>query len=199
MNPPSIRAETTALILLAAGHSVRFGDADKLAEVYLGKPLAFHVVTAFEDMPFAHRIAVTLETHLDFSGRGYDVIVNEAPEEGQARSVQLGVAEAARRGAAAVMIVLADMPQVTAAQLYRLIDEADGEQAIVASSDGVKPSPPALFGVAHFDALMRLSGDRGARDLIARGRHVVTSPAELIDIDTPEDLAALRALARPHG
>jgi molybdenum cofactor cytidylyltransferase len=199
MSPPPIRPETTALILLAAGRSVRFGDTDKLAEPYLGKPLAFHAVTAFEDMPFAFRVAVTLETHLDFGGRGYDVIVNDLPEEGQARSVRLGVAEAARRGAAAAMIALADMPRVTAAQLYRLIDDAEGDDAVVASSDGVKPSPPALFGAAHFDALKQLSGDRGARDLIARGRHVVTSPAELIDIDTPEDLAALRALARPHG
>lgn len=199
MNPPTIRAETTALILLAAGRSVRFGNADKLAEHYLGKPLAFHVVTALEDMPFACRIAVTLGTHLDFAGRGYEVIVNDAPGEGQSRSVGLGVSEAARHGASAVLIALADMPRVTAAQLYRLIDEAHDEHAVVASSDGVKPSPPALFGAAHFDALMNLSGDRGARDLIARGRHVVTSPAELIDIDTPEDLAALRALVRPHG
>ncbi len=199
MNLPSIRAETTALILLAAGRSERFGDADKLAEDYLGQPLAFHVVTAFEDMPFACRIAVTLETHLDFGARGYEVIVNDAPGEGQSRSVRLGVSEAARRGASAVLIALADMPRVTAAQLYRLIDEAEDERAVVASSDGVRSSPPALFGAAHFDALMRLSGDRGARDLIARGRHVVTSPAELIDIDTPADLAALRALVRPHG
>jgi len=199
MNPPTIRAETTALILLAAGRSARFGDADKLAADYLGKPLAYHVVTAFEDMPFAMRIAVALETRLDFASRGYDVIVNDAPDEGQSRSVGLGVSEAARRGVSAVLIALADMPRVTAAQLYRLIDEADDERAVVASSDGVKPSPPALFGAAHFDALMSLSGDRGARELIARGRHVVTSPAELIDIDTPEDLAALRALARPHG
>lgn len=199
MNPPTIRAETTALILLAAGRSVRFGDADKLAEDYLGKPLAFHVVTAFEDMPFACRIAVTSATLLNFAARGFDVIVNDSPDEGQARSVRLGIAEAKARGARAAVIALADMPRVTAAQLYRLIDDAVDERAVVASSDGVKPMPPALFGSAQCDALLTLSGDRGARALIARGRHVVTSPAELIDIDTPEDLAALRALAHPHG
>ena len=199
MIPKTIRAETTALILLAAGRSARFGDADKLAADYLGKPLAFHVVTAFEDVPFACRIAVTSATHLDFSGRGYDVIVNDRPGDGQARSVRLGIAEAKARGALAAVIALADMPRVTAAQIHRLIDDADDARGVVASSDGVKPTPPALFGAAHFDALLNLSGDRGARDLIARGHHVVTSPAELIDIDTPEDLAALRALARPHG
>ncbi len=34
-----------------------------------------------------------------------------------------------------------------------------------------------------------------ARDLVRAGRHVVTTPAELIDIDTPEDLDRLRAIA----
>ncbi len=199
MIPKTVKAETTALILLAAGRSARFGDRDKLAEDYLGKPLAFHVVTAFEDVPFACRIAVTSATHLDFASRGYRVIVNDDPGKGQARSVRLGIAEAMARGAAAAVIALADMPRVTAAQIYRLIDDAEDERAVVASSDGVRSSPPALFGAAHFDALMRLSGDRGARDLIARGRHVVTSPAELIDIDTPADLATLSALVRPHG
>jgi molybdenum cofactor cytidylyltransferase len=39
-----------------------------------------------------------------------------------------------------------------------------------------------------------LTGDKGARELVQAGRHVVTSPAELIDIDTPEDLEKLRQL-----
>ena len=51
-----------------------------------------------------------------------------------------------------------------------------------------------VFGRGQFDFLLTLDGDAGARDLVRAGRHVVTSPAELIDIDTPEDLAALQAL-----
>jgi molybdenum cofactor cytidylyltransferase len=53
--------------------------------------------------------------------------------------------------------------------------------------------PPALFGEAHFDVLEALTGDEGARKLVMGGRHVVTSPAELVDIDTPEQLEALTA------
>jgi molybdenum cofactor cytidylyltransferase len=41
--------------------------------------------------------------------------------------------------------------------------------------------------------LLALEGEAGARDLIRAGRHVVTTPAELIDVDTPEELARLRA------
>jgi len=97
-------------------------------------------------------------------------------------------------GAAAVLIALADMPRVTAAHVYRMLDAADSADAVVASSDGEKPSPPALFGRGRFDFLLTLDGDAGARDLVKAGRHVVTAPAELIDIDTPEDLERLQAL-----
>jgi molybdenum cofactor cytidylyltransferase len=78
------------------------------------------------------------------------------------------------------------MPRVTAA--------ADGADTIVASSDGTQPCPPALFGSGRFDDLLRLEGDEGGRELIKRGHHVVTSPAELVDVDTRADLDELRRL-----
>lgn len=191
-----MRAEDAVLILLAAGRSQRFGDADKLAQEFLHKPVAYHVVTALESIPFLGRVAVIDGTKLDFASRGFDVIVNEAPAEGMSRSVQLGLRAARAKGAKAVVIALADMPRITAAHVYRLLDTArDDPQAVVASSDGTKPCPPAVFGAARFDFLESLEGDAGARDLVRAGRHVITTPAELIDIDTPEDLDRLRAIA----
>ncbi|MEI9926461.1 MAG: NTP transferase domain-containing protein [Sphingomonas sp.] len=86
------------------------------------------------------------------------------------------------------------MPRVTAAHVYRLFDAFDGPEAVVASSDGVRSGPPALFGSGRFEALLALEGDQGARDLIRGGHHVVTNPDELVDVDTQEDLAALRQL-----
>lgn len=195
-----MRAEATALVLLAAGRSRRFGDADKLAQEFLHKPVAFHVVTALEAIPFLTRIAVIDGTTLDFATRGYSVIVNDDNSAGMSRSVKVGLRAARAAGAQAVMIVLADMPRVTAAHIYRLLDTADGDDAVVASSDGVRPCPPALFGKGRFDFLEALEGDAGARDLVRAGRHVVTTPAELIDIDTPDDLDRLRAIAGdPEG
>jgi molybdenum cofactor cytidylyltransferase len=189
-----IVAEDVVLILLAAGKSERFGISNKLEVDFLGAPLGFHVVTALEDMPFRDRLVVTDGCQLDFASRGYCVIHNDDPNAGMSRSVKLGVKHAQDSGAAAVLIALADMPRLTTAHIYRLLDAADSADAVVASSDGVKPSPPVVFGHAQFDFLMTLDGDAGARDLVRAGRHVVTSPAELIDIDTPEDLAALQAL-----
>jgi molybdenum cofactor cytidylyltransferase len=186
-------AERCALLLLAAGGSERFGERDKLVEPFLGRPLALHVVTALEAIPFARREAVLGRTALDLAGEGYQIVRNAAPEEGQSRSLRLGVAAARGPDLVAIVVVLADLPRVTATQVYRLIDAAEDIDAVLASSDGKRPRPPALFGAAHFDTLEAQTGDKGARDLIVAGRHIVTSPAELVDIDTPEELEALRA------
>ena len=189
-----IEAERVALILLAAGRSRRFNDGDKLAESFLDKPLAFHVVTALEAIPFLARIAVVSDTTLDFAEKGYRVVENPDPSLGQARSLCHGVNLAEELGAEAVLVALADMPRVTAAHIQRLFDAYDGADAVVASSDGTQPMPPGLFGKDRFAELLALDGDQGARDLIRGGRHVITSPAELVDVDTQEDLHELRAL-----
>lgn len=189
-----IKAEETVLILLAAGISARFGDTDKLEQDYLGEPLAFHVVTALEAVPFRHRVAVISGTCLDFAARGYEVVHNDGPEAGLAQSIRLGLDAARRQAPRAVLIALADMPRVTAAHVYRLLDYADGDDTILASSNGVNPRPPALFGKARFEWLMSLKGDKGARDMILKAHHVVAVPGELIDVDTPEDLERLRAM-----
>lgn len=187
-----IAAEQVALLLLAAGRSRRFNDGDKLAEPFLDKPLAYHVVTALEKVPFLARIAVVSETALDFAALGYDVVENPDPSLGQARSLCYGVEAARKAGAEAVLVALADMPRVTAGHVYRLFDRFDGPAAIVASSDGVRPMPPVLFGKDQFDTLLTFDGDEGARALIRRGHHVVAGPNELVDIDTQEDLRQLR-------
>lgn len=188
-----LEPEQVALVLLAAGRSRRF-DGDKLTEQFLDKPLAYHVVTALENIPFCARIAVVSGTALDFPARGYDVVENPEPSLGQARSLHYGVSRARDAGCEYVLVALADMPRVTAAHIYRLFDAANGPDTIVASSDGVRPMPPALFGQGRFDALLALEGDEGARALIRAGRHVVATPAELVDIDTREDLEKLREL-----
>ena len=188
-----IAIENTVLVLLAAGRGSRFGDVgSKLEERFLSRPVGLHVAVALEDMPFRRRIAVTGRARIDYAAHGFHTIANDDPELGMARSVRLGVEQAQSMAADAVLIALADMPRVTAAHVHRLFDAADSLDAVVASSDGRAPKPPAIFGRDRFDVLMTLSGDAGARDLVRAGKHVVTTPAELIDVDTPEELELLR-------
>ncbi|SFP69367.1 nucleotidyltransferase family protein [Sphingomonas rubra] len=190
-----IRPEDTVLILLAAGRSQRFGDVgSKLTEPFLNRPLGLHVAVALESLPFKERLAIVDGDRLDYRPYGFTQIHNDDPGEGMSRSVRLGVARAKEAGARAVMIALADMPRVTATHIQRVFDAADGGLTVVASSDGCAPMPPVLFGADHFDFLLTLTGEAGAKDLVEGGRHVITSPAELIDVDTREQLDRLREL-----
>jgi len=192
-----IAVEDCVLVLLAAGRSQRMGDVgSKLDEPFLGRPLGLHVAVALEDMPFRERIAVVGQAQCDYAAHGFTLVRNDDPALGMGRSVALGVERARARDARAVVVALADMPRVTATHIYQLLDAAEGEDAVVASSDGRSPKPPAVFGRARFDTLLALEGDQGARDMVRGGKHVVTTPAELIDVDTPEELERLRALVR---
>ena len=107
-----IAPETTALILLAAGKSARFGLSDKLTEMFLGQPLGMHVVTALDAVPFARRVAVRDGVQLDYAARGYHEVHNSHPEQGLSLSLKMGVAAARGPGIEAVLIALADMPWI---------------------------------------------------------------------------------------
>jgi molybdenum cofactor cytidylyltransferase len=190
-----IAVEKTVLILLAAGRSQRFGDVgSKLDQPFLGKSLGLHVAVALEDMPFQDRIAIVDGGKLDYRPFGFRQIHNEHQGKGMSESVRLGVEQAIALDADAVLIALADMPRVTASHIHRMFDATEGLESVVASSDGIEPKPPAIFGRDQLDSLLRLEGDAGARDMVKRGRHVVTNAAELIDVDTPEELEKLREL-----
>ena len=157
----------------AAGRGSRFGDiGSKLEARCFGRAVGLHVAVALEDLPFRRRIAVTGPARLDYAAHGFETIANDDPEQGMARSVRLGVAEAMAMGADAVLIALADMPRVTAAHIHRLFDAADAADAVVVSSDGRTPMPPGVFGHERFDFLL-----------------------SLIDVDTPEELERLRGSA----
>lgn len=191
-----LRIEDSVLVLLAAGRSQRFGDiGSKLGQTFLTRPLGLHVAVALEDLPFRERVAVIgPDCPLDYAAHGFAIVRNDDPARDMSSSVRLGVGCAAAHGADGVVMALADMPRVTATHVCRLFDAAAGDDTVVASSDGRTPRPPALFGRAHFDTLCSVTGDEGARDLIRAGRHVVANAAELIDVDTPEELEQLRQM-----
>lgn len=178
-----------AAILLAAGRSTRFGAADKLATPLEGIPLGGHAARTLLRLGLSVRLVVTGAGGSDWPG--FERVLNDRPEAGMGRSVALGVAAARARGAAAVLIALADMPRVPEAHFRRLLARDLRADTLVASTDGDRRLPPALFGARWFAHLEVLEGDRGARALLERAELVETSPDALVDVDRPADLARL--------
>jgi molybdenum cofactor cytidylyltransferase len=103
----------------------------------------------------------------------------------------------------AVLIMLADMPLITARdidQMFAAFDQEEGRKIVVATANG-KRGNPVLFDMSYRAELCAIEGDKGARQLIiAHGAEVVEveiGRGALVDLDTPEALQDFRTGARP--
>jgi molybdenum cofactor cytidylyltransferase len=190
-------------ILLAAGASRRMNGRDKLLEDAGGEPVLRRTARALLDSA-ADEVLVVLRPG-DEARRaaleGLEVGVVENPEavEGMASSIRAGLARAAPE-ADAVVLALADMPEVSAAHVDALIEAFDpgAGRAICRAADAEgRPGHPVLFGRRFFESLARLTGDEGARDILRANADFVTlapTPGRgaRLDLDTPEAWAAWR-------
>lgn len=119
--------------------------------------------------------------------------------EGMGASLRAGVA-ALPADARAVMILPADMPELTAEDLHKmLVAQKDAPDAILRAvdHDGTQ-GHPVIFPADLFPALGTCHGDTGARDVLRTySDRIVTVPLPdrhaTTDLDTPEDWAAWRA------
>ncbi|WP_299193847.1 nucleotidyltransferase family protein [uncultured Erythrobacter sp.] len=178
--------------LLAAGASRRFGEADKLAAQFRGRPLGEHAASALPQEKFARGWVITsvaghpCEDH--WRGCGLQPVVNPDAVKGMGSSVALAASLAQEAGLDALLVALADMPLVPREHYCALLGALKRPCDIAASSNGDRNLPPAIFGSDFFTALMELSGDQGARKLIGESRSLDCPPDWLIDIDSPQDL-----------
>lgn len=180
-----------AILLLAAGASLRFGPDDKLLAPVKGKPLVRHAAEAALAAGAERHIAVVSSPQVAALLPEFRKVVVPAGVP-QSESLKAGVSVAAAFGMEAVAVVLADMPWVTTALIDAVM--ARGGKQPAAATDGTRIMPPALLPAALFDAVAGLSGDQGAgallRDLPAE-RRILAEARILADIDTPEDLAMM--------
>lgn len=181
------------LALLAAGSSRRFGGADKLAASYRGFMLGLHTANLAPVHLFKRAWVIASETghpcELGWRAYGFEIVVNPQHRSGMGTSVALAARLARQIELDALVVALADMPEVPGKHIEALIAALADPNDIVASGREGTTMPPAIFGSAHFDTLATLSGDVGARPLLSNARVIECPPGWLADIDTPEDLA----------
>jgi molybdenum cofactor cytidylyltransferase len=188
-----IAAGEVVAVVLAAGLSRRFGPADKLVASYRGSPLVTHAARLILGFPFRATLAVTREdtdTAATLRALGIDLRFNPSPEQGIGSSLAIAARAAQALDAAACLILLGDVPNVTPAHIRRMLEAFGPPTDVVASSDGRHRSPPTLFGRRHFIELGQLSGDRGATRLANEGSVTLCEAMDLSDVDTTDDLAA---------
>ncbi|MFY9828370.1 MAG: nucleotidyltransferase family protein, partial [Rhodoplanes sp.] len=124
---------------------------------------------------------------------------NPTYADGLSTSLKAGIA-ATPPAADGVIVCLGDMPQVDARLIDRLLAAFDPERGalVVAPTLAGKRGNPVVWSRRFFPDLSALTGDVGARGLIASYPEAVVEvamadDAALIDIDTPDALDAVRA------
>jgi molybdenum cofactor cytidylyltransferase len=190
-------AQSPHIVVLAAGASSRLGQPKQL--VKLGGRPALHIVVSNAVAVAGQSVTVVLGAHAQDLTRllahsPASVIVNRHWEEGMASSLRYGLA-ALPSTAAAVLIMLGDQVAVTPDDLKRLVNAWRGHDTVIAASvyQG-RFGVPAIFPQWCFTELRELRGDRGARVILERHAHRlahVQMSNAAIDLDTPQDLAAL--------
>jgi CTP:molybdopterin cytidylyltransferase MocA len=184
-------------ILLAAGDGSRLGQPKATVEL-AGSTLAERGVELLIDGGADPVIVVTGAVPVELPG----VVSVHNPDwpTGMGSSLATGL-RAVEGGAAAAVIALADQPLVGAEAVRRLIAAHANGATVAVAAYGGQPRNPVLIDRVHWPAVIELAtGDAGARHFLRAHPELVTlvecgdtgSPA---DIDTPEDLAQVRASA----
>lgn len=183
------------ILIPAAGSATRMRGGDKLLELAHGQPMLRH--QALRALGVTDHVMITLRDPDPARAavlHGLNVTQIPVPDAASGMSASL------RRAAhiqTALMILPADMPDLTTADLAALIAaHAQTPDVILrATSDRGQPGHPVILPAHLVPELANLQGDEGARSLLQRhetrllalpGTHATT------DLDTPEDWAAWR-------
>jgi CTP:molybdopterin cytidylyltransferase MocA len=192
-----------AILILAAGASSRMRGGDKLLEEVAGHPLLRimlkRAVAAARGPVLCALPAPDHPRAACLDGLAVHPVCVPDSAAGMSASIRAGVA-AVPQDCGAVMILPADMPEVTADDIALMLSEhATQPDAILRAtdSDGMA-GHPVIFPADLFPALRALDGDMGARDVLrAQADRIRRVPLPdqhaTTDLDTPEAWADWRA------
>lgn len=200
------RRPVIAAVLLAAGRSRRMQGRDKLLEPVGGEALLRRLAREALASGADQTIAVLREDdparEAALEGLDLSLCRNRQAAEGMGTSIAAAI-RALGEEVDGALILMADMPEVTAADLDRLIagfDPAEGRAIVRATTMSGAPGHPVLFGRRFFEPLAALEGDIGARDVLREHADFIVEvalPGEcaVTDLDTQEDWAEWRRKA----
>lgn len=194
------------IILLAAGQSSRMGGRDKLLQSIDGLSLLRRSAQiAMQAAPVI--VALPASPHPRYAALdGLDLRMIEIPDakEGINASLRGALAHVSSKAPAA-MVLLADLPDITAGDLTAVMGAVKTHPDYLiwrgATAEG-KAGHPVIFDRSLFDKLTNLTGDEGAQSVVREhsGKvhlHTLPSNNALLDLDTPEDWATWARNRRP--
>lgn len=196
---PGDRSGRVAGVLLAAGTSSRMGR-NKLLLPLGGTSVLRRAVTAARAAALDPVVVVlghqSERALSELAGMACITVVNPEYARGMNTSVRAGIS-AVPEDVSGAVLMLADMPFVTADMLRTLVERYRGADAqLVVSTYGEVLAPPILYGRALFGELRALDGDGCGKRVVKAHRaeavEVPWPPSALKDLDLPEDVDRVR-------
>lgn len=183
-------------LILAAGGSSRLGRPKQLVH-FQGKTLIRHAAETLVDSS-CDSIVVVLGAEIDGSTSEIadlpiNICINHNWQTGMSSSIKAGLKELVKLegNLSAVVVTLCDQPHITTENIDQLVTEfQQANPRIVAAQYGETVGVPALFSKELFNDLLKLKGDKGARQLIRDNLPFVERieiEKAAIDIDHPDD------------
>jgi CTP:molybdopterin cytidylyltransferase MocA len=118
-------------------------------------------------------------------GLGVDVVIASDWEEGMSASLRAGLS-ALPDDVEAALVLLVDLPDLTADVVRRLLGSGGGPDALARATYDGRPGHPVLIGRDHWAGVVATAtGDRGARDYLDSHEHL---GVECGDLATGEDV-----------
>ncbi|XVV10988.1 nucleotidyltransferase family protein [Actinoplanes sp. CA-131856] len=183
----------TAGLVLAAGAGRRYGMPKALVR-YPGKLLVERAVDTLREAALSPIVVVlgaqaelVQATAPDLPG----VVINADWESGLASSLRAGLAALETTDADSAVVLLVDMPGVTA-EAVRRVSAAAGADALVMGGYEGRRGHPVLLGRKHWAGVAATAtGDSGARDYLRAHAELVRvvavgDVADDLDLDVPE-------------
>ena len=183
-------------VILAAGQGRRMGEPKQLLPLG-GKPMVWHVARAACMAGFDEVIVITgayaPEVKQVLQDLQLSIVYNEDWNQGQSTSVKKAVQSITTEGQA-VVFLLGDQPLVGVKLINDLIKAYHETNAsIIVPRWQNQPGNPVLFDIGVWrSALLQLSGDEGARQIIRQNQEAIhyidlLAGQVFMDVDTPAD------------
>lgn len=192
-------AERICGVVLAAGQSTRMGRNKLLIELGGRSVVRRAVATAASaglDPPLVVLGHESDRVQAELCGLSFMPVLNPDHAHGMNTSLRAGIAAAGDADAA--LVLLADMPLVTAQMLRALVDAFRQKRApLVVSTYGEVVAPPILYGRALFAELLALPDDACGKRVVKQHRaeaiELAWPSSVLADLDHPEDVERVKA------